>query len=110
MLQHMVSSFSVKAAGGAVSTPPTLDLVVDKLFRVVNYAFGVVGIVLLMVIIMGGFMRIAAGSNPQNVAKANNTLLWGFVGAAIVLLSVIIVNMVGNILGYTGDLSVINIP
>lgn len=54
----------------------------------------IVGIVAVIMIILGGFKLVTSGSNPQDVAKARETIIYAIVGVIIALLAQVIVQFV----------------
>jgi len=66
----------------------------DLIKSIANAILAIVGIVAVLFIIIGGVMYITSAGNPDNVAKAKNTILYGVIGLIVVLLSWAIVTFV----------------
>lgn len=64
------------------------------LTAVINIVSLIVGIVAVIFIIIGGLKMITSGSNPQDVAKARETVIYAIVGVIIALLAQVIVQFV----------------
>lgn len=54
----------------------------------------IVGIVALVTILLGGFKFITSGSNPQDVAKAREMIIYAIVGLIIAALAQVIVQFI----------------
>ena len=61
----------------------------------------VVGIAAVIVIIVGGLKLVTSGSNPQDVAKARETIIYAIVGLVIALLAQVIVQFFLKEINYT---------
>jgi multisubunit Na+/H+ antiporter MnhB subunit len=65
---------------------------------ILNIVFGIVGSLSLLFIVIGGFRYVISGGDPQNTARAKNTIIYAVVGLAVTLLAAAIVNfVVGNL-------------
>lgn len=53
-----------------------------------------IGVVAVLFLIIGGFQYITSAGNPDNIAKAKNTILYGVIGIVFVLLAYAIVQFV----------------
>ena len=70
--------------------------------RVISIAIGVVGSLALVIVVYGGIMWMTAGGNDSKVAKAQKTIMWGFLGLVVVLLSYVIVRAIlDKVIGIT---------
>ncbi len=61
---------------------------------VINIVSTIVGIVAFIMILVGGFKLITSGSNPQDVSKARETIIYAIVGLIIAALAQVIVQFV----------------
>ena len=68
----------------------------DKLTKVLNWVFGIIGIVAVIMIILGGFTMMTSSGDPGKVKKGKDTILYGVIGLVVALLAVVIVNFVLN--------------
>ena len=64
--------------------------------NVLNWIFGVIGIVAVIMIIIGGFNMMISSGDPGKVKKGKDTILYGIIGLVIALLAFAIVNFVIN--------------
>ena len=64
--------------------------------NVLNWVFGVIGIVAVIMIIIGGFNMMISSGDPGKVKKGKDTILYGIIGLVISLLAFAIVNFVLN--------------
>jgi len=53
----------------------------------INYLFGVIGVIFLVVILIGGYMWMTAGGNEEKVAKAKGFIMNGFNGIIVIFLA-----------------------
>lgn len=60
----------------------------------INILSIVVGVVSIVMIILGGLKFITSGSNPQEVTKARETIIYAIAGIVIAILAQIIVQFV----------------
>lgn len=91
------------AASGAVNcnqgTPCVTDLpVVDastaQLQQILQITFGILGAAAVFVIVIAGLRFISSQGNPQEVAKARNTVIYAIIGLIIMLAAEGIVSFV----------------
>ena len=82
---------------------PTDNLAV-MLGRVINYMFGVVGVVFLTVILIGGYKWMAAGGNTEDITKAKTFILNGIFGLIVIFIAYSLVYVVlVSLAGSTGN-------
>ena len=72
----------------------TTDSFNTKLQAVLNWIFGIIGIVAVIMIILGGFTMMTSSGDPGKVKKGKDTILYGVIGLVVALLAVVIVNFV----------------
>lgn len=58
---------------------------------IINLTFSVLGAVALLMIVIAGFRYIISQGDPQVTAKARNTIIYGLVGLAVVILARVLV-------------------
>ena len=61
---------------------------------VLNWIFGIIGIVAVVMIIIGGFNMMISAGDPGKVKKGKDTIMYGIIGLIIVLLAFAITNFV----------------
>ncbi len=61
---------------------------------ILNWIFGIIGIVAVVMIIIGGFNMMISSGDPGKVKKGKDTILYGIIGLVIALLAFAIVNFV----------------
>lgn len=88
--------FIVRAAEGSIATVADFG---DIFSNVVSYLLGFVAIVLFILLIIGGFKFITAGSDPKAAESAKKTLTSALAGLMIILLSYIILALITRITG-----------
>ncbi len=63
---------------------------------ILNWIFGIIGIVAVVMIIIGGFNFMTSAGDPGKVKKGKDTILYGIIGLVIAILAFAIVNFVIN--------------
>jgi hypothetical protein len=53
----------------------------------INFIFGVLGVIALIIIINAGFHFMFANGNEQRISRAKSQLTWGAIGLAVILAS-----------------------
>lgn len=93
-----VDADGVYKVGGdeGATTLCRLDGILSGIFEKV---WPIVGILLLGMIIYGGAMWMMSTGDPQKISKATSTLLWAFIGVAILVLAMFIMGTLEEILG-----------
>lgn len=77
--------------GGGGDTVTNLDTMISN---VLNWIFGIIGIVAVIMIIIGGFNMMISSGDPGKVKKGKDTILYGIIGLVIAILAFAIVNFV----------------
>ena len=67
--------------------------------RIVQVALAGAGLVLLIMLIAGGFSYLTAGDNPKTVEKAGMTLTYAFAGLIVVIAAWFIIQAISKITG-----------
>ena len=62
--------------------------------NILNWIFGVIGIVAVIMIIIGGFNMMISSGDPGKVKKGKDTILYGIIGLIVAILAFAIVNFV----------------
>lgn len=73
---------------------PVVDASSAQLQQILQIIFGILGAVAVLMIVIGGLRFISAQGNPQEVAKARNTVLYAVIGLIIMLAAEGIVSFV----------------
>ena len=71
----------------------------DALTTALNIAFGVLGTISLIVIIVSGIRLMTSGGNPDAIGKLRNTLIYAAIGFFVALTAAGILNLVLGQLG-----------
>lgn len=71
----------------------------DVINEFLKYLFPLAGLVLLGVLIMGGFQLLTSGGNPENVQKGKDKIVSGIIGFLILVLAYWIVEILGKVFG-----------
>ena len=87
---------------GSDTQPATLDCLFKVVLpSVLNAAFVLIGIVVVAMIIYGGIRFILSRGDAKQVEGARKIITYAFIGAAVVIFSVFIINFIGTITGVT---------
>lgn len=68
------------------------------IFRVIQIALALAGLIAVLFLIIGGFRFITAGGNDENSGQARKIILNAVIGIIVIILSFVIVNVVQNTL------------
>lgn len=79
--------------------PSTQDIMQIPITFFNNVMLPIIGLVLIGMIVYGGVMRMLAGPNPQNVARANAIITWAIIGSIVTIASILLVKVFSNIVG-----------
>lgn len=90
--------------------PPALTDLVCVIFRIVGALFTVIGGVAGIAIILAGIRFATAGGDEKAVAQAKKAITYAVLGMLIAWGAVFIVDMIGGLLGFPGNLSRIVFP
>jgi len=94
------------AAGGDItvspSSPPaySADQALGIITTVINYVFGFLLAIVVLMIIVAGYLFVTGGGNPEQIGKARNFLMYALIGLAIAVIARGLVALVGRILGH----------
>lgn len=70
----------------------------NNISSILKLVFGVAGGIALLIVTIAGFKYVLSQGNPQETAKAKNTILYALIGLAICLMAFSIVGyVVGNL-------------
>ena len=75
--------------------------VVGTVTNIVNVVLGLLGLIAVIIILIGGFKWMTARGAEEKVEKAKDTIKYGLIGLAIILLAYLIVRIViGSVVGF----------
>jgi type IV secretory pathway VirB2 component (pilin) len=66
----------------------------DQLQQILQIAFGIIAALAVLMIVIAGFRFAASGSNPQEAAKARETIVYAIVGLLVAITAEAIVTFV----------------
>ncbi len=90
-LINKIADITPQVPSGLSNTPTDLNAVIAKVTNLLLY---IVGATAVIMVVVGGFMYITSGGNPQRTKSAKDTILFAIVGMVIALLAYGIVNFV----------------
>ena len=73
------------------SAPQSLN---DTIYKVVNYALGLAGLIAVVFLIYGGYLYIFSGASEELAKKGRATITNALIGIVIIILAYVIVNVV----------------
>jgi len=95
----VISAGKCQAPGTVVICPPTkFKSIAEIIEAVTNWIFYLAVIIAPLIIIIGAFMFMTSGGEPNRVRKARNMIIWAAIGLAVILFSKGIYSIVRNIL------------
>lgn len=59
-----------------------------------NFFFGLIGVVAVLIITIAGFQYVISRGDPQRTAKAKDAILYAVIGLAVAILGGAIVNLI----------------
>ena len=75
--------------------------VVQTVVNIVNVVLGLLGLIAVIIILIGGFKWMTAQGAEEKVDKAKDTIKYGLIGLAIILLAYLIVRIViASVVGF----------
>jgi hypothetical protein len=92
-------AFQVTSGSFDILRAPDLDLR-GAIIRVVQYLLGFLAVVVVLVILYGGFVWMTAGGDDKKIIQAKKIIRNGIIGLVIILVSFGIVTLIFNLLGY----------
>ncbi len=92
-------------SGSAAALDTSTSDLPSMIGNVINYLFGLVGVIFLIVIIIGGVTWMTAGGAEDKVGKAKKMITEGSIGVVVIFLAYAIVYFVLQALkfGVTGE-------
>lgn len=76
-----------------------ITIFIYLLLNVADYLFGIVGALVLLVFIIGGFQLIISQGEPEKIKKGTQTMLGAVIGLVIVFGAYALVNFLGKAVG-----------
>jgi len=118
MNKKIIGLLSLFAVGGLILSPTFVlaqDIVIDEepppvfsdveamaiLPNIINFVFGFLLAVVVLMILVAGYMFVTGGGNPETISKARNLLMYALIGLAIAVIARGLVALVGRIIGTT---------
>ena len=67
--------------------------------EVILWLLSFAGVVVLILLIIGGFKFIASGGDPKQVEGARKTITYALIGLVVILFSFAIINLIADVTG-----------
>lgn len=75
---------------------PSGDLTQTSIANILRIVFAVAGAISVFIVTLAGFKYVLSQGNPQETAKAKNTIIYALIGLAVCIFAVSIVSFVIN--------------
>ena len=85
----------------ASADPATLNDFTDMFANIVSASLGLVGILLFIFLLIGGFKYITSGGDPKNAEAAKKTITYAILGVVLAASAVLIMQIIASITGQT---------
>lgn len=93
----ILHSMAVTIDGNSYTTGlPTAGAGPSELQQILQIVFAIISVLAVLMIMIAGLRFITAQGNPQEVAKARNTIVYALIGLAVALTAEGIVSFVLN--------------
>ncbi len=89
-----ISHYLAQITKGDVPSLPDPALDSNSVTNVLQIVFGLAGGIALLIVAIAGLQYVLSQGDPQNTAKAKNTILYAFVGLLICIFAFSIVSFV----------------
>lgn len=96
MVTHVAQYMAAASSGIDTSNLPKAAANQTSISAVLSVVFAVSGSLSLLMVVIGGFRYITAQGNPNDVARARDTILYSIIGLLISLAAFSIVAFVIN--------------
>jgi len=87
---------------------PTIYGLEEMVANILNIIIGLAGVVLLLMLIGGGFGYVTSGGDKEKAAKAKNTLTYAILGLLVILGAWLIIRLIEEFTGL--NLHIFQIP
>lgn len=87
------------SGGGFLPNPLQADTFGELFAGIAAWAFSIVGLLAVVMIIVGGFQYIVSAGEETKIKAAKNTIKWAVIGLAVVLGSYALLTAIETILG-----------
>lgn len=93
--------FTIKDSAGKVlaSDVPSLACLAQIVTNVIGFAFMFLGAVTLLMLLWGSIRFITSAGDPKAILAARQTMMYAIIGAVVVLMAFVLVNIVTTTLG-----------
>lgn len=81
-------------AGIETSSDVTANTLANSIGVIINYLFGLLGVVFLTVVLVGGYVWLTAGGNEENIGKAKKWVINGINGMIVIFLAYALVYVI----------------
>lgn len=79
---------------GKLCNPVEADSFHELIARLLEFAFGISGLVLVLIILYSAIVITTSGGNSEKVAKARSMIKWGIIGFILIISSYTLLSVV----------------
>jgi len=94
LMKFATATINCQLSGGTSCDTGLPEVQSTQFTTIFQYIFGTIGAIAVLIIVIAGLRFIVANGDPQNVAKARNTIIYAAIGLAIAVSAEIIVTFV----------------
>jgi hypothetical protein len=80
-----------KVYAATVTANDTSKSLAELIAGVIDFVLPIVGGIIMLMVIYGGFLYITSGGDPEKVGKAKKTLMWAVLAVILIVISYSIV-------------------
>jgi len=93
----ILTGLNVTAESADIATtknPADANAIANSVGVIINYLFGLLGLVFLTVVLVGGYVWLTAGGNEENIGKAKKWIVNGINGMIVIFLAYALVYVI----------------
>lgn len=87
---------SILASSVYAAEPPKIEGMFDIIDNILDKVTPLAVILCVAMFIVGGYMWIVSGGNPDNIKKAQGTMTWAVIGFVFIFLAKAVLSIVYN--------------
>ncbi len=99
ILQPLFSSLAIDKLEDKVTDPLGNKDLTGLITSIVEYAFDLVGIIAVIMVIYGGFLYITSAGDETKAKQATSTLTYAIIGIIVAFAAIIIVRSIKSAIG-----------
>ncbi len=84
-------------------TTPSLACLIQIVVNIINFALMFLGVVTLLMLLFGAIKFITSSGDPKAIQGAQKTMTYAIIGAIVVMMAFVLINIVTNALGLSSS-------